>query len=605
MRRAATCFGTRRTLPIPLATMRQRQGRGLRRPPGADGRRTWRYRTRLIVGLLAVTVPVTMLVVGILTTAAAGGLREAVQELLTSRATSVSRSVERLVAEREADLEEVAGTIGPILDNHPRVGAILEASSRARDDYDVLFVVDLQGTALATTDPELTFDPTGQRWFREAVGGRTVVSPLYREGQELRWMVATPVRTAQGIAAVALGDLKVEGLGALAGAADLPASQEVLLVGTNGMLFYSTTFGTGADGAYLLQQGALDPRRPVTLNGVEQALRGDTGAVEATDPDGSAIFAGYAPVPALGWAVVAYEDVDEALRDVQRQERLGLTATVCGALVLASAAAWFARRESRHLSALADDSSTASIEVLSNAEQLSAAAEELAATTGQQTAAVTQATATLDEFAHGATTIASMVQDVAGQAAATRDNLERAESDVQLSSARTTKLAGRVRDICALLELIDEIADQTNLLAVNAAIEAARAGEAGRGFGVVADEVRRLAERSKASAADIEQIVGGTLDEADATVAAMQKGAAQMRHGLRLLEEVAESAARVRQTTYQQQSGAEHMVDTMEQASDASQQVSHTARQIAESAGNLATLASDLERTATSTRARF
>jgi methyl-accepting chemotaxis protein len=121
----------------------------------------------------------------------------------------------------------------------------------------------------------------------------------------------------------------------------------------------------------------------------------------------------------------------------------------------------------------------------------------------------------------------------------------------------------------------------------------------------VADEVRRLAERSKASAADIAQIVEGTRDQTAVTLEAMEKGAGQMRQGLALLERAADAAAEVRLTTAQQRSAAEEVVDHMERATEASQQVSLTAQQIAASAGNLATLASDLRQSASTTRARF
>ena len=116
--------------------------------------------------------------------------------------------------------------------------------------------------------------------------------------------------------------------------------------------------------------------------------------------------------------------------------------------------------------------------------------------------------------------------------------MKEADRDIQRSSERILALAERVAEISGLLELINGIADQTNLLALNAAIEAARAGEAGRGFGVVADEVRRLAERSKASAADIEKIITSTQAETNATVMAMEASSKQIKHGLGLMEAV-------------------------------------------------------------------
>jgi methyl-accepting chemotaxis protein len=245
----------------------------------------------------------------------------------------------------------------------------------------------------------------------------------------------------------------------------------------------------------------------------------------------------------------------------------------------------------------------ASVDVSAAAAQLSSSAEELAATTTQQSAAVTETTATTEELARASSSIADTVDEVAAQAANTRENLADAETDVLASSERTVALAARVREIGGILGLINEIADQTNLLAVNAAIEAARAGEDGLGFAVVADEVRRLAERSKESAADIASIVEGVQSETNATVMAMEKGANQMRAGLTLLDRVADATEQVRITTQQQRSATAQVVETMEQLTEASRQVSGTAQQIASAAASLVGLAADLDGAAQSVTA--
>jgi methyl-accepting chemotaxis protein len=202
----------------------------------------------------------------------------------------------------------------------------------------------------------------------------------------------------------------------------------------------------------------------------------------------------------------------------------------------------------------------------------------------------------MEELARTSVAIAETVDRVAKQAAETRENLEQAERDIETSSERTLALANRVNDVEVLLGLINEIADQTNLLALNAAIEAARAGESGRGFTVVADEVRRLAERSKSSAADIAGIIQNTQAETNATVMAMEKGAKQMQRGLVLLDEVAVATDQVRLTTQQQRSATEQVVESMQQLSETSRQISTTAEQLAHAAADLAGLSATLER---------
>jgi methyl-accepting chemotaxis protein len=147
-------------------------------------------------------------------------------------------------------------------------------------------------------------------------------------------------------------------------------------------------------------------------------------------------------------------------------------------------------------------------------------------------------------------TPASGEMDVIGrlvsQAGELRTNIQRAQTDLQASSDRTQANAKRVGEIQKVIELLNDIADQTALLALNAAIEAARAGDAGRGFAVVADEVRRLAERSKSAAANIASLAEGAQSTSREAAAAIERRGEQLDRWMALtktMEELAVTAA--------------------------------------------------------------
>jgi len=121
------------------------------------------------------------------------------------------------------------------------------------------------------------------------------------------------------------------------------------------------------------------------------------------------------------------------------------------------------------------------------------------------------------------------VRTIADAASRTGVTMRDMQEKVEAIAVRALSLGERAQKIGEILELIDDIAGQTNMLALNAAIEAARAGEAGKGFAVVAAEVRKLAERSLRSTESISIIVAGVRDETNATIMATEQGTRQAR----------------------------------------------------------------------------
>ena len=192
----------------------------------------------------------------------------------------------------------------------------------------------------------------------------------------------------------------------------------------------------------------------------------------------------------------------------------------------------------------------------------------------------------------------------------TIDDMNRISDAVASSAAAITELGERSKQIGEIVKVINDIADQTNLLALNAAIEAARAGEHGRGFAVVADEVRKLADRTTRATEEIAESIKAIQSETDRAVNRMHTGTEQVSRGAEQagkagtsLNRIVASADAVREVIQtiagamqQQAASSEELSRNIATISSAGEQATQGTHQAAEAASHLSEKAEQLRR---------
>ncbi|MBC6941198.1 MAG: methyl-accepting chemotaxis protein [Xanthomonadales bacterium] len=264
------------------------------------------------------------------------------------------------------------------------------------------------------------------------------------------------------------------------------------------------------------------------------------------------------------------------------------------------------------------------VQVSTAAQETQSTAMSLANAAQHQARQISSASVAINDMAHSIDTVSKnsaesadvaqrSVQIAANGAQVVRQTIEGMDSirdQIQETSKRIKRLGESSQEIGSIVELINDIAEQTNILALNAAIQAASAGEAGRGFAVVADEVQRLAERASGATKRIETLVQTIQSDTNEAVSSMEQTTSEVVSGARRAEDAGQALGEIENvsnnlaaliqgisTSARQQSvAASNISSTMNVIQDITSQTSVGASQTAESIGNLAQLAANLRR---------
>lgn len=308
------------------------------------------------------------------------------------------------------------------------------------------------------------------------------------------------------------------------------------------------------------------------------------------------------------------EEVEAAASGVRQAIGVG---TLIGLLCVCGAGLILARALHSQVGAAVRQVQHSSAELQAAANQQAAGARESATSMTEISTTITELLVTSRQIAESAQRVVAIADQTAGAAQlgggtlqAARESIEAMRRQVDLIVGHMLELGRKSQQIGAVLDLVAELAEQTNILAINATIEATVAGEAGKRFGVVADEIRKLADRMAASTKDIRIQIDDVRSAVNTTVMATEAGSKAVDAGARQFGEVTasfgqigglvvtttEAAREIELSTKQQATAVEQLNIALSNTAQAARETEASSSQTLQTASQMAVMSKDLLR---------
>lgn len=308
------------------------------------------------------------------------------------------------------------------------------------------------------------------------------------------------------------------------------------------------------------------------------------------------------------------QESDDASTQVKR---VLVGGTLLALVLVIGVAMYIIRGINRHIGTVVQKMRSASAELEAASTQQVKGAKEQASSTAEVSTTVRELVSTARQISENAQRVTQVATEMSGSTRAGDQTVTNAKEAIEMVRQQVDQIVGHMlelgkksQDIGSILEIINELAEQTNILAINATIEAVGAGETGRRFGVVAGEIRKLADRVSTSTKDIRRLIEEIRSSANTTVMATEDGAKAVDAGTRRFTDVTESFRRIAEhvvgttqaareielSTKQQTSAMEQVSSAIVEVSQAARETEASSAQVQQTAAELASLSGELLR---------